>query len=104
MWFVKMIKTVFKMALKVVVFPVLLLMFVLKLAAELLMNIGSFAVGLVMIVFLICLGMTAYQHLWSQMFLVGLGAVGVMLVTFAATAVLFTLQEITSTLTSFVFG
>lgn len=104
MWFGKMIRGIFKMVLKVLALPVLLLAFILKLIVKLLSGIGSFAIGLVMIVFIICLGMTIYQHLWSQLFLVGLGVIVFLLMTFTGTAVFFILQEAASALRTFVFG
>ena len=104
MWFGKMIRALFRLVLKVLTLPVLLFVFVLKILAELLMNIGSFAIGLVMIVFVICLGMTIYQHLWSQTILVGLGAATFILMTFAASFVVLLLQDATSALAAFVRG
>ena len=104
MWFGKMIRALFRLVLKVLTLPVLLFVFTLKILAELLMNIGSFAIGLVMIVFVICLGMTIYQHLWSQTILVGLGAAAFILMTFAASFVVLLLQDATSALAAFVRG
>lgn len=104
MWFGKMIGVLFKTVFRILALPLLLLMFILQLLVKLLSDIGFFAIGLVMIVLIICLGMTIYQHLWIQTFLVGLGVIVFLLMIFAGTAVFFFLQEATSALKAFVFG
>ena len=94
-------KKILRLGAKILLIPVFCFLFVVKVFAELLLNIGSWVVGLVMMLFLFCIGMALFRQQWSQAVIIFAAAAGGILVTFAATAVVFIIQEAFDSLVGF---
>lgn len=78
MWFVRMIKWILKLFLKVLLFPVFIVTTTLAIIFNVILQLGSFAAGLGLLVMLYCIISRLWLHEWSQAVLAtGMTAVGV---------------------------
>ena len=78
MWFVRMIKWILKLFLKVLLFPVFIVTTTLAIIFNVILQLGSFAAGLGLLVMLYCIISRLWLHEWSQAALAtGMTAVGV---------------------------
>ena len=93
MWFMDICKKVLRFGVKILLLPVFLLLFAVKVLAELLLNLSSWVVGLAMMVFLLCIGIAVFNQEWSLALIILVAAVIGILMTFAATAVVFAIGE-----------
>ena len=77
----------FKIGLKLLLIPVWLVAMVMKLSMKLLLNMSEFAVGLIMMVYFVCIIITVCQKEWTQTCLVLAGATVTFVVVTAVTSV-----------------
>ena len=78
MWFVRLIKWILKLFLKVLLFPVFIVTTTLTIILNVILHLGSFAAGLGLLVMLYCIISRLWLHEWSQAVLAtGMTAVGV---------------------------
>ena len=78
MWFVRMIKWILKLFLKLLLFPVFIVTSTLTIILNVILHLGSFAAGLGLMVMLYCIISRLWLHEWSQAVLaIGMTAVGV---------------------------
>ena len=78
MWFVRMIKWIAKLFLKLLLFPVFIVTTTITIILHVLLHLGSFAAGLGLLVMLYCIISRLWLHEWGQAVLVtGMTAAGV---------------------------
>ena len=78
MWFVRLIKWILKLFLKVLLFPVFIVTTTLAIIFNVILQLGSFAAGLGLLVMLYCIISRLWLHEWSQAVLAtGMTAVGI---------------------------
>ena len=78
MWFVRMIKWIAKLFLKLLLFPVFIVTTTLTIILNVILHLGSFAAGLGLLVMLYCIISRLWLHEWIQAILAtGMTAVGV---------------------------
>ena len=78
MWFVRLIKWILKLFLKLLLFPVFIVTTTLTIILNVILHLGSFAAGLGLLVMLYCIIRRLWLHEWSQAVLAtGMTAVGV---------------------------
>ena len=78
MWFVRMIKWILKLFLKVLLFPVFIVTTTITIILNVILRLGSFAAGLGLLIMLYCIISRLWLHEWSQAVLAtGMTAVGV---------------------------
>lgn len=104
MWFVNAIKWIFKLCMRIILFPIFLLMSTLTILLNILLHIGSFATGLLVLVMLYGIISQLLQHHWDQALLAfGMTAVGVG-IFFCAGMVVDTLENVNTQLAGFIRG
>ena len=78
MWFVRLIKWLLKLFLKLLLFPVFIVTTTLTIILNVILHLGSFAAGLGLLVVLYCIISRLWLHEWSQEVLAtGMTAVGI---------------------------
>ena len=78
MWFVRLIKWIHKLFLKLLLFPVFIVTTTLTIILNVILHLGSFAAGLGLLIMLYCIISRLWLHEWSQAVLAtGMTAVGV---------------------------
>ena len=78
MWFVRLIKWILKLFLKLLLFPVFIVTTTLTIILNVILHLGSFAAGLGLLLMLYCIISRLWMHEWSQAVLAtGMTAVGV---------------------------
>ena len=76
--------SVLRLILKVLLLPVMLALFLLRVIVNVGIHLSSVFMGLLMLVSLICLVFTACQHQWHQTFVCAMIEVGIFVVLFGA--------------------
>ena len=66
MWFVRLIKWILKLFLKLLLFPVFIVTTTLTIILNVILHLGSFAAGLGLLVMLYCIISRLWLHEWSQ--------------------------------------
>ena len=66
MWFVRLIKWILKLFLKLLLFPVFIVTTTLTIILNVILHLGSFATGLGLLVMLYCIISRLWLHEWSQ--------------------------------------
>ena len=78
MWFVRLIKWILKLFLKLLLFPVFIVTTTITIILNVILHLGSFAAGLGLLVMLYCIISRLWLHEWGQAVLVtGMTAAGV---------------------------
>ena len=78
MWFVRLIKWILKLFLKLLLFPVFIVTTTLTIILNVILHLGSFAAGIGLLVMLYCIISRLWMHEWSQAVLAtGMTVVGV---------------------------
>ena len=66
MWFVRLIKWILKLFLKLLLFPVFIVTTTITIIINVILHLGSFAAGLGLLVMLYCIISRLWLHEWSQ--------------------------------------
>lgn len=66
MWFVRLIKWILKLFLKLLLFPIFIVTTTLTIILNVILHLGSFAAGLGLLVMLYCIISRLWLHEWSQ--------------------------------------
>ena len=66
MWFVRLIKWILKLFLKLLLFPVFIVTTTITIILNVILHLGSFAAGLGLLVMLYCIISRLWLHEWSQ--------------------------------------
>ena len=78
MWFVRLIKWILKLFLKLLLFPFFIVTTTITIILNVILHLGSFAAGLGLLVMLYCIISRLWLHEWGQAVLVtGMTAAGV---------------------------
>lgn len=104
MWFVRAVKWILKLCLRIVLFPFFLVLTTLILFLNILLHIGSLAIALLALVMLYGIASQLFQHQWNQAALAfGITAIGVGLF-YCAGLVIAMLETLNERLAGFVIG
>jgi len=93
-----------KSGLKVLLIPVWFIVLVMKLGVRLVLNMSEFAVGLVMMIYFVCIVITVCKQEWMQTCLVLAGAGVTVVLVMAATTVIYLLENVLNAVNNFMIS
>lgn len=80
--------------LKLLLIPVWLIAMILKLGMKVLLNMSEFVVGLIMMIYFVCIIITVCRQEWTQTFLVLAGAGVTVVLVFAVTSFVYLIENL----------
>lgn len=89
---------------KLLLIPVWLIAMIMKLGMKLLLNMSEFAVGLIMMIYFVCIVITVCRHEWTQTFLVLAGAGITVVLVIAATSAVYLFENILNAVNDFMIS
>lgn len=84
--------------------PVWIIAMVMKLVVKLLLNMSEFVVGLIMLVYFVCIIITVCNQEWGQTCLVLAGAAVTVVLVMAATTIIYLLENVLNAVNNFMIS
>ena len=89
---------------KLLLIPVWLIAMIMKLGMKLLLNMSEFAVGLIMMIYFVCIVITVCNQEWIQTFVVLAGAGVTVVLVVMASSVIYLIENLLNAVNDFILS